>query len=374
MSSSVGAESTPLSSSQSLYALKIDALPVDRPWGGQQLSRRFGKTPVGESRIGETWETGLEAVVANGVLAGHTLANVARAWGTRLVGLRAPVSSEAPFPLLVKFIDAAENLSIQVHPGDPDSPERGSGHGKTEAWYILDAAPGATLYHGWRRPLRADDAKEAIQQGCIDAVVRSIPARPGEAIFTPAGTIHAIGSGILLYEVQQYSDLTYRLHDWNRVAANGAPRELHLEQGLAALDYSAASVRSVAGLEVGPGRAIVAACKYFALERWSLVDEQRVALGGTTCHIVTVVAGAASLVAGEAEPVTLRSGHTAIVPAAITEYAIEPVGSAVVLVTYVPELMSDVVARLRARGHPDGAIAELGGGATARNDLRPFLS
>lgn len=357
-----------------LYPLALQPLAVERPWGGEALRSRFEKHAVPGQRIGETWETGLDSLVLHGDRAGQSLGDVAREWGPALVGTRPRASRDVPFPLLVKFIDAADKLSVQVHPDDVGALEAGHTFGKTEAWYIIDAGPEAVLYHGWRAPMCRDEVADALSHGVIERYLRQIPARSGEALFTPAGTIHAIGAGVLLYEVQQYSDVTYRLHDWNRVASDGSARELHVARGMEALDFGHDSPTPVTGLQIEPGRDVLTACRYFALERWTLAASRHTRLDGATCHIATVLSGTASLAASGLDPVTVAAGRTVVVPAGCGDYVIEPAGTATVLVAYCPDLAGDVVAPLREAGHTDTAIAGLGGGPIGRNDLRPLLA
>lgn len=337
------------------------------------MRQRFGKGLTSSGPLGETWETGVGARVINGIHAGRSLGEVTKQWGPALIGTRPRVPPDAPFPLLVKFIDAAADLSVQVHPTDAGARVAGHACGKTEAWFILDATAGAKLFHGWLEPAPPSVVAAAVQDGTIERLIRPIAARTGTALFTPAGTIHAIGGGVLLYEVQQYSDLTYRLHDWNRTAASGSSRELHVEQGLAALDYDDGSPAPVAGLDIDAQRSVLAACKYFSLERWSLAAAQHVNLDGTTCHVATVISGTATFTIAGAPAVTLHAGQTTILPAGAGGYTVEPTGHAVALVTYVPDLVDDIVTPLRARGHADGAIAALGGGPIRRNDFLPLL-
>ena len=204
-----------------LYPLLLNPILVERIWGGTRLAGLLGK-PLSGARIGETWESAAEARVANGPLAGETLGALSRAHGPRLIGTRPRVTEDAPFPLLAKFIDAEAVLSVQVHPDDSYArTQLGEPFGKTEAWYIVAADPGAVIYHGLRDLADADAVAGALRRGAIRDHLCAVSVHAGDTLFTPAGTVHAIGAGIILYEIQQYSDATLRLYDWDRVGDDG---------------------------------------------------------------------------------------------------------------------------------------------------------
>lgn len=215
------------------YPLKLAGAQMPMIWGGDALHRLFNKND-GTQKIGESWEISTRpegrSLVLNGPLAGQTLADVYAAWGARLSG-------REDFPLLIKLLDANDSLSIQVHPDDQDGIP-----GKTEAWVVLQAQPGAKLIYGLKPGTSAAAFESAIQNGQIEQAVSWREVSPGDVLFIPAGTVHAIGPGLVLYEVQQNSNTTYRLYDWGRVDASGNPRQLHLAQGLAVTHYGPAPV------------------------------------------------------------------------------------------------------------------------------------
>ncbi|MEJ7839361.1 MAG: type I phosphomannose isomerase catalytic subunit [Thermomicrobiales bacterium] len=252
----------------SLVRPRLDA----KPWGGTAL-RQFGMDIADEEMIGEALVTANDAVITGGFGAGTTLGEIiADDPGHRLgeLGLSI-VGGRALFPLLVKLIDANQDLSIQVHPNDQQAAPLDR-LGKTEAWVILDSRSDGRLYLGLQNPddLAGFAAAAGLLDGSSASHLRSIPAAKGSVWLLPAGTIHALGAGVLVYEIQQPSDMTFRLDDWGRVDAFGNPREMHHEAGLAVArpDFQPSAIGSVRIESAGTDREVLVACRYFALERW----------------------------------------------------------------------------------------------------------
>ncbi len=205
---------------------------------------RFGKPGAPAARFGESWECWDENPIARGATAGATLADERARMGAALVGTLDPA---APFPVLTKLIDAAGDLSVQVHPDDREAARLdGAANGKSECWYVLEAAASSALWLGWRRPTTPAEIRERIAAGTLTELLRRVPVAPGDAFYVPAGTVHAIGGGIVLFEAQQNSDLTYRLYDYGRLGADGKPRPLHLEKALAVVDVTDDRALSIA--------------------------------------------------------------------------------------------------------------------------------
>jgi mannose-6-phosphate isomerase len=269
--------------------------------------------------------------IASGPFAGRTLAEAAAQDPIGLLGEHTVARTGARFPLLIKILDCAQWLSLQVHP-DNAAAERleGPGYfGKTEAWHVLDAAPDAQLIAGMRPGTTAEALAAAIRDGTILDFVQYQDVQAGDTVFMPARTIHALGPGLLIYEVQQTSDLTYRVFDWNRPATPG--RALHIEKSLAVADPSAsAPARAAPALAAGE-RAELVACPYFTLELIA-GGEASIALdtAGQTFHALTVIEGAAEVVAGDS---TLRLDRfdSAVVPAACGAYQMRPLAGCRVL-------------------------------------------
>jgi len=207
------------------YPMKLTPYISETVWGGSRLAEEYHIDPQGRANCAEAWvlsaRAGASSVVQNGAYAGMALCELYK----KEPGL---FGCAGEFPLLVKFIDARDDLSVQVHPRDTEGVLLPGEAGKTECWYILDARPGARLYLGFREEISLDEFARAIQEGTLMEYVRPFEVRAGEFYFIPAGTLHAIGRGVLLAEVQQNSDTTYRVYDYNRPGLDGKPRELHV--------------------------------------------------------------------------------------------------------------------------------------------------
>jgi len=225
----------------SLYPLKFKTIFKDKIWGGQKiktyLHKDFGSLP----NCGETWEiSGVKSevsVVANGELAGESLADLLEKYKGELVGKKVYDHFGNIFPLLIKFIDANEDLSIQVHPDDELGKKRHNSFGKTEMWYVIEADPGSTLIAGFNKELTEQEYLDKFNSGHLTDILNKEDVKAGDVFFLPAGRVHTIGKGLLIAEIQQTSDITYRIYDFDRVDDKGNKRELHTEEALAAIDY-----------------------------------------------------------------------------------------------------------------------------------------
>ncbi|MDR0510174.1 MAG: class I mannose-6-phosphate isomerase [Rikenellaceae bacterium] len=224
-----------------LYPLKFRPLLKERIWGGDLLSTAMGKRLPAGKKIGESWEisgvVGDISTVASGALKGNNLQELIEVYMGDLVGEKVYERFGLEFPLLIKLIDAEDVLSVQVHPDDALAAERHNSFGKTEMWYVVDCLPGASLYVGFDGRVTREQYLAAVAAGELPSLLRRVEVRPGDTFFIPAGTIHAIGKGILIAEIQQTSDVTYRVDDWGRVDDNGNPRQLHTELAVDAIDF-----------------------------------------------------------------------------------------------------------------------------------------
>lgn len=338
-----------------LYPLITWRKIIEPLWGGHRLATWLDLPPPRPVRLGEMWQAYDVNPVINGPLAGCSLAELARAYGADLVGHRSFDRYGADFPLLAKFIDAADRLSIQVHPDDryAYAHEAATGfHGKTEAWYILDAAPGADVIYGLTCPSDRAAFATAVQDGALEDLLQRLPVAAGDVIFVPAGTIHAINAGIMLFEIQQKSDLTYRVYDYNRRDANtGMLRDLHLEKALDVSDFGPARCGKIPTLALAPRRDLLVACPYFALERWQVAGDVAMGPHGSF-EILTMIDGMGRLTWSGGQ-IALRRGDSVVLPASMDACSLA--GSATMLRVYVPDL-EILAADLRAAGHPDDLI------------------
>jgi mannose-6-phosphate isomerase len=290
-----------------------------RVWGGQRL--RPNADPYGEA-----WIVYEENRIASGPEAGRTLAEVAETYGADLLGQRAMERTGKRFPLLIKLLDTAEWLSLQVHPDDEQAERlEGAGQfGKTEAWHILDAEPGAEVLCGLQPQTPAETVAQAIREGTIVDRMQHVPVRAGDTVFVRAGTIHALGPGLLLYEVQQTSDITYRVFDWNRPQSAG--RALHIDQSMEVAKPQAEGRAKPLPPVPDGGQVTLLECPYFTLETLA-GHSHAVSLdtGGGSFHALTVIEGEAR-VAGDGWTETLGRFETVVIPASSGRYDVEPAG------------------------------------------------
>lgn len=308
-----------------LYPLTFRPLFKPRIWGGERLRTVLGKeTPAGRN-IGESWELcdldSDQSVVSDGPATGKSVEQLVKEWGGDLLG-EADLF-EGRFPLLLKFLDARETLSVQVHPDEAAAARMGSAaRVKHEAWYVIEAAPGATIYRGLKQGVSADDLRYAIAQGTVEPLLQRIPARKGHVYYLPSGTIHALGAGILVAEVQTPSDVTFRVFDWNRVdTATGHPRELHVEQAMSCIHFGSREFVEERNSHVASVWATVTTlvrCPFFALDRVRMVAgvEQAIPLDGFV--IWMILEGRCSITCpGFGTAFELRRGETVLFPAGL---------------------------------------------------------
>jgi len=325
-----------------------------RLWGGQRLARWIGLPEPLPDNLAEIWLVYAQNRILNGPLAGRTLNDAARQLAESLLGAQSILDYGLDFPQLTKFIDANAKLSIQVHPDDAyaHSVESATGfHGKTEAWYILHAKPGATLVYGLNRASNRTEFARAVKDGRLEDLLNYVPVQAGDVVFVPAGALHAINEGILLFEIQQTSDLTYRVYDYNRRGPDGKLRELHLQKALDVLNYQPPAQEKIPPISLAPGRDLLVACPYFALERRRYAEPVQHSTSPSSFETWTVIKGAAT-VAGE----KLMLGQALALPAGLGNFSIAPDGEAIFLRTTYPDLNKDYVEPLRRLGHHDDRI------------------
>ena len=323
-----------------IYPLKSVPVFKQRIWGGQRLKEVFGKElPPGE-KIGESWEIGDlpegKSTIANGRFRGETLGSMVGRYPQEIAGTR---DFPKPFPLLIKFLDAEDVLSVQVHP-DPETCRRmGRGDPKTECWYIIQAEPGAVIYKGLKKGVTKEQFAKAVETQDVAPLLAVVPVQPGECHFIPAGTVHSLGAGLLIAEIQTPSDTTYRVFDWKRVDETGKPRPLHIAEALESIHFDLTPDK----LPVTTCDTLVD-CEYFKVEKgvgWAVPTssshlEEKVGIAHptttTTTHgqdahatlsltrgqmrIPIFLTGGGTIVSGAAEPVDFKAGDCVLIPAA----------------------------------------------------------
>ncbi len=305
------------------YPLIFEPILLEKVWGGRRLER-YGKALPPGAAIGESWELAdlsatssggagggsAHSVIANGELRGRTLREAVGLWGRELLGGLSP-AADGGFPLLVKYLDARENLSVQVHPSRGYAAAHRDCHLKTECWYILDAEPGSQIYKGIRAGVTPEDFRRHIADGTVVGDLVAVPAVPGECHNLPSGTCHALGAGVLVAEVQTPSDTTFRVFDWGRTG-----RALHIGPALECIDYGPAP----AATRLAPRQraARLVKTEYFDVDACEIPVGESEPVGlGPSCSVLMVVGGAGELVGPGAEGVALKLGTTALMPAAI---------------------------------------------------------
>lgn len=337
----------------------------ERIWGGQRLRESLGfKVPSG-GPVGEAWlvsdHAAHESMVASGPWRGQTLHDLLLTCPDYLLGTCAAPTVHGRFPLLLKILDATEVLSVQVHPDDDAAARLGEPDvGKTEMWHVLDASPDSTLICGLDPAMTAEQFQAAVENNTIQAAMHAFPAPAGTTAFVTAGTVHAIGAGILLAEIQQNSDITYRIYDWDRTDSQGKRRELHLAKAAQVIRFGevhpGASVplrHRATGAEV----TVLGACRYFANELLVVNGSLTRNTHGRSFHLVMPSEGQVVLACrGEVTP--LDPFRAVLIPAGAGEYTFTGTGK--VLNYYVPDLQRDIIAPLRAEGYGDGEIGRLG--------------
>lgn len=291
--------------------MRLEPVVKEVVWGGRWLADALGRPGAAGARLGESWEAFSGSAITDGEFAGSTIGELFAVHGAAMFGSAAAGCPR--FPLLVKFIDACENLSIQVHPNDRLAMEReGYPYGKTEFWYVLEAVPGAEIVYG----LSGDsvdraDIGAALAEGRSD-IWRRVPVRPGDVVFIPAGTVHALTQGVVVYELQQDCDITYRLYDWGRTG-----REIHVEKGLQSIDCDSPT-REVTRPEMrtvdGVSAIDLAVCNYFRATHYEVSHSVSFPPRADSFVLWTCIDGKFTLSSGESS-MTLRRGDTVFVPA-----------------------------------------------------------
>ena len=329
-------------SQQALYPLTFEPLLKEIIWGGQDI-RPFKGLEPNEQKIGESWEISHVddnfSVVAEGSLKGQNLDELIKNYGERLVGRGLLARFGGRFPLLIKFIDAQTNLSIQVHPDDELGMKRHNSFGKTEMWYVVKASPEAKLYSGFSKQSGPEDYVKRIEEGTIMDIMQEYKVEPGNVFFLPAGRVHAIGAGCFVAEIQQTSNITYRIYDYDRRDANGNPRELHTELAKDAIDYRLEKdYRTTYTPQVDKPVELVS-CRYFETNLLDLDEAIERNWSGLDSFVIYIcMEGGLTLRDSSGNEVSLHQGQSVLVPAENKSVQLTPQGKCKLLETYIPEI------------------------------------
>jgi mannose-6-phosphate isomerase len=318
-----------------LYPLTFQPRYKERVWGGRELERLYGRNLPPGKPIGESWEIsdrpGDASIVSHGPLAGTNLRWLMENQAAEILGGARP-AAEGRFPLLCKILDAREKLSLQVHPPASQA-EKLKGEPKTEMWFIADAAADASLYVGLKRGVTRRQFEAKIVDGSVADCFHRLPVRAGDAMFLPSGRVHAIGDGLVIFEIQQNSDTTYRVFDWNRVGLDGKPREVHVAQSLASINFNDFEPKLVDTPFVAEGviqwRALVTD-PLFNVEAWKLEGSGEAALKPKKLQILAVTTGSVD-VTGNGITASLSAGQFCLIPASLESTKVSPKSEAALL-------------------------------------------
>ncbi len=336
-----------------LYPLKFKPRLVEKIWGGRKIEEVLGKSLPAGKLIGESWELydfppgavddspdWTSAVVANGALAGRSLHSLVQEFGRELYGDVGLAGDCGQFPILIKFLDAREDLSVQVHPDLNYAQSHAEAHLKSEAWYILQADPGSRLLKGLAPGVTKERFQSAIESGTVEALIKPVPVKEGHCTYLPSGTVHALGAGILVAEVQTPSDTTFRVFDFNRIdGSTGKPRGLHVSQAMQCIDFSGKPERPqarshVAGFFTTVSRLVN--CEYFTLEKVRFTEGVEEPVPYDQPVVWIMLSGQAEIkVAGQADT-TITRGETVLLPAKMASPVLKTVQDCVWLEVTFP--------------------------------------
>jgi mannose-6-phosphate isomerase len=322
-----------------LYPLKFETVLKEKVWGGDALVTRFNKRSTGSNTIGESWElsaiTDNLSVVSNGFLAGNNIEELIEVYMGDITGDSVFEKFGNEFPLLIKFIEARENLSIQVHPNNDLAKKRHNAYGKTEMWYILESKPGSKIYTGFKDGVTKEIYEDAVIKGSIDKLLNVETADPGDAFFTPAGRVHAIGAGIVLVEIQQTSDITYRIFDWNRKNTGKEKRELNTDLALEAIDFKQSGKNKIRKEQVINKSENLVSCEFFNTELIRFNQTLDKEYYSNDSFVVYICTEGEFLICWDGNSDKVTKGETVLLPAMIREVTLKPINEASLLEVYI---------------------------------------
>ncbi|MDI9481850.1 MAG: class I mannose-6-phosphate isomerase [Bacillota bacterium] len=336
-----------------IYPLKFIPIYKQYIWGGRNLLSLGKKLP--EGIVAESWELCCHpdgmSIISNGTYAGRTLQSLLEDYGHAVMGNTYKEGCK-DFPLMVKFIDANDKLSVQVHPDDVYALENEGESGKNEMWYVLYAKPGASLIYGLSPGVTKEVFKKAISQSSADKYLNSVKVKPGDFFYIPAGLVHAVGEGILLAEIQQNSNLTYRIYDYNRVDSSGKRRALHIEKALDVIDFKGGNQKNAKRLLTyningNASVSVLASGPYFCAEIYDISAMITQDTGGEQFHIYVFISGSGSINT-DAGSFPVEKGDTVLVPSSIGSYSLK--GNMKAIKAYKPSSKIEIYESLMQKG------------------------
>ena len=322
-----------------LYPLKFETIMKEKVWGGAALVTHYNKKPSGSARVGESWELSAVAdnksVISNGFLAGNNIEELIEVYMGDITGDSIYEKFGNEFPLLIKFIEARDDLSIQVHPGNELAKQRHKAYGKTEMWYILESEKGSKIYTGFNDGVTKEMYQEALNNDNLVDLLNIESAEAGDTFFTPAGRVHAIGAGIVLIEIQQTSDITYRIFDWNRKYSGKEKRELHTDLALDAIDFTASGKNKIRKEPELNKTENLVDCEFFNTNiiRFNTAINKEYYLNDS--FVVYICIKGEFHIHWDDTQETVTKGETVLLPAMIKEVILEPVGEAQLLEIFI---------------------------------------
>ncbi|MGA2407042.1 MAG: type I phosphomannose isomerase catalytic subunit [Bacteroidales bacterium] len=322
-----------------LYPLKFETLLKEKVWGGNALVSRYNKKSKGSLHIGESWEisaiVGDQSVISNGFLAGNNIEELIEVYMGDITGDLIFEKFGNEFPLLIKFIEAQEDLSIQVHPDNDLAKKRHQAYGKTEMWYILESKKGSKIYTGFRDGVTKAIYEEALRDGNIADLMNVETVDAGDTFFTPAGRVHAIGAGIVLVEIQQTSDITYRIFDWNRKSSGTEKRELHLDLALDAIDFTATGKNKIRRKPELNKTENLVSCEFFNTNIIIFNKAINKEYYFNDSFVVYICIDGEFLICWDDNSEKVTKGETVLLPAMIKEAILKPLNEARLLEIYI---------------------------------------
>lgn len=345
-----------------LYPMMFKPILKEMVWGGQRLKEKFGRE-LPSAFIGESWEISCRendmSFIENGKYSGKTFIEVLESAPEKYLGTDVYSSNYRKFPLLISIIDANKDLSVQVHPTDEFAIKfENEVFGKSEMWYVAEAPENATIVFGFNDGVSKEKLKEALKKGEVKKLLNRLPVKRGDIVNIPAGLVHAITAGVMIFEVQQNVNITYRLYDYGRLGLDGKPRELHIEKAMDVIDftdkYSKETIPGLQVLDCDAVKTYYIASEYYAIEKLSVNGKYKTQSNPRRFHLLTCVTGSCKIELPN-EVIELDLSRTVFIPACMGEFKI--LGTCELLVSYVPDITDDFIKPLKNSGYSDEQIS-----------------